>query len=535
MARLLGRWHLILSGPALALLASCQTPSGDGQGMAPPPPVEVPPGAIAQAPPQPVSPPPSAPPGPGRAATGPAPGAPVAGAPVSGGRAAGGDAATPASATQTLPAALALTYQTNPTLAAQRASLRATNEQIAQALAGYRPTVNASGEIGAEYQDTDVAGSDTITPGSIGIQVSQPIYSGGRTPAQVSQAENVIEATRATLLATEQQVLLDAIIAYMNLLREQAVLELQINNEQVLQRQLQAARDRFAVGEITRTDVSQSESRLAAATAERIQAAGALRVGIAEYIRIIGQAPATLVEPGPLLILPSSLEETINLAEASNPNVIAAVFAERAAADGVDVAFSELLPNVALTGTLAQSYQPSVSVDRATTGTIRLQVTVPLYLAGAAESRVRQARFTTRQRRIEVAEARRQAVQNAIGAWEGLVTSRAAIESRISQVQSAEIALEGVQQEAQVGARTVLDVLDAEQELLDARVELVRARRNEVVAAFQVLSAIGRLTAPELALPVEYYDVERDYQTTRSRWWGTSVDDDEPIGPANRP
>jgi outer membrane protein/adhesin transport system outer membrane protein len=429
-----------------------------------------------------------------------------------------------AAAAQSINDAFVATYQTNPTLAAEREVLRATNEQVAQALSGYRPFVQATGDAGLRYTDDEQLGDETLTPASVGIDITQPLYRGGRTQADVERAEAVVQAERANYVSIEQQVLLDAATAYLNVVREQAVLDLAINNEQVLRRQLQAARDRFQVGEITRTDVSQAESRLAGATADRIDAEGLLRAARAAYERVIGSPPGTLRQPGPVAKLPVSLDESVALAETTNPFVIGSQFLERAAAAGVDIAFGQLLPEVNLSGLLRHSYETRADDNSETSAAVVAQVTVPLYQAGAAESQVREARYNQNQRRIEVEEARRASVENAIRAWEALQTSRASIDSLRSQVRAAEIALDGVQQEAQVGSRTVLDVLDAEQELLDARVSLVRAQRDEVVAAYSLLATVGRLTARSLELPVAYYDFDPDYDATRNKWWGTSIE-----------
>lgn len=430
---------------------------------------------------------------------------------------------------QTLEETLVRSYESNPTLAAERANLRAANEQIAQALSGYRPTIQATGSIGIERDDTrSVTGAkneETINPASIGIEIVQPLYRGGRTQASVRQAENAVQAARASYTDVEQQVLLNAVIAYMNVVREQAVLDLARNNEEVLRRQLQASRDRFEVGEITRTDVSQAESRLAGAIASRIEAEGALSAARATYERVIGVPPGELQAPNPTLMLPTSLEEAILLAEQNSPAVIAQSFNEQAASAGVDVVRGELLPEISVAGQIAHNREPTVNIDRSDSASIVAQVVIPLYQAGAVSSRVREARHSANAERIRVTEARRQAIEQAIQAWEGLQTSRASIESLTSQIRSAEIALEGVQQEAFVGSRTVLDVLDAEQELLDARVSLVQAQRDETVAAFQLLAAVGELTARNLNLPVEYYDFDPDYDRARRSWWGTSVEE----------
>ena len=444
-----------------------------------------------------------------------------------------------ATAQMSLAETLMLTYETNPTLRAQIAQLRATDEQIAQALSGYRPTVEMDADLGTEWNqietnDVTVRGGGTIPgnienqridPASIGINVSQPIWQGGRTEADVRRAENVIQASRAQVIAVEQSVLLEAATAYMDVVEAQAVLELGINNEEVLDRQLQATRDRFEVGEVTRTDVAQAESRLSGATAERIDAEGNLSATRAAFESTVG-VPSGILEPPPALAgLPTSLEETIGLSEINDPTIIATEFVERAAQDAVDVARSDLLPQIFVQGTVRHDVNPSFNTDRLETAAITAQVTVPLYLAGAASSRVREARLTANQNRIEVDEARRFAIERAIQSWEALITSRAAIESLIDQVRAQEIALDGVQQESLVGARTVLDVLDAEQELLDARVLLVQAQRDEVVAGFQVLAAVGQLTVRDLSLPVDYYDFDDHYNDVRNRWWGTSVDE----------
>jgi outer membrane protein/adhesin transport system outer membrane protein len=223
--------------------------------------------------------------------------------------------------------------------------------------------------------------------------------------------------------------------------------------------------------------------------------------------------------------LPTSREETISLAQGNNPNVVAAEFSETAARSAVDEARGEMLPSANLRGTLSRTYDASTQIERSDGASVTAQVTIPLYQAGATAARVREARQTASQRRIQIEESRRQVVENAIRAWEGLTTARATIQSRQSQVRAAEIALEGVRQEALVGSRTTLDTLDAEQELLDARVELVRVQRDEMVAAFSVLSTVGQLTAHRLTLPVQYYDYEAHYKRVRDKWWGTEINE----------
>jgi TolC family type I secretion outer membrane protein len=434
-------------------------------------------------------------------------------------------AALPASA-QSLTEVLATTYSTNPELLAGRAELRATNELVPQALSGWRPVIAGTASIGRSWVDSDI-GSTSINPRSVGVSISQPVYRGGRTVASTRQAENLVLAQRARLVGVEQQVLLDAVAAYMDVVRDAAVLELNVNNQQVLSRQLEAARDRFEVGEITRTDVSQSEARLAGANAGRIAAEGDLTESRARFVAVVGEAPGTLNTPPILATLPNSLEEAIEVATDANPNVVAADYVERAARDGVDVVFGELLPSIALQGEMEYGEEQTFTTgDDRTTATVEAQLTVPLYQAGEVSSRVREAKKRASQRRLEMAQQRRNAAQVATTAWEALSTARAQITAFETQVESAQIALEGVREEAQVGSRTILDVLDAEQELLDARVSLVRAQRDEIVAGFQLLASVGNLTARDLDLPVEYYDYQADYLEVRNKLWGVSVNEE---------
>jgi outer membrane protein/adhesin transport system outer membrane protein len=422
----------------------------------------------------------------------------------------------------TLQDALARAYDTNPTLQAARAELRATDEQIAQAKSLRRPTVDVTGEVGGQVYDSDTQGDGSSVPGTVALNLTQPIYRGGSIDASISQADNVIFAQRATLISVEQQVLLRAVSAYMDVVRDQAVLELTLNNEEVLTRQLEATRVRFEVGELTRTDVAQAESRLAGATAQRIQAEGGLTTSVAVYREVIGEDPVDLQPARPPASLPGDETETV-AASSANPDLVAAQFLERAARDGTDVVFGELLPRVDVVGRLQAEVDISRDGQYDNSAQALLQVRIPLYQAGGVDSRVREAKQRVSQRRQQVQEQERAATQQATSAWRALETARAQIVSFESQVKATEIALQGVREEAQVGARTVLDTLDAEQEFLDARVSLVRARRDEVVAAHQVLAAVGQLTAANLNLPATPYDVELNYDRVRDKFWGTDI------------
>ncbi|MFV3130043.1 TolC family outer membrane protein [Niveispirillum sp. KHB5.9] len=424
---------------------------------------------------------------------------------------------------QSLEDALAQAYQSNPTLDAARAQLRATDELVPQARSGFLPTISASGDVSRNLQKNGPA-ETYWTEKSVGAEIVQPIFRGGRTVAAMSRAEALVQSQRASLLSTEQSLLLAAAQAYCDVVRDEAVLQLTINNETVLKRQLEASNDRFRVGEITRTDVSQSESRLALSTSNRIAAEGALNASRATFARLIGAVPQGLKQPAPLTGLPASLDATLALADQNNPLIVSARFAERAADAAVDQTAGELLPTVSLVGSYSRTWDRPGSLGDLDSGAIMARVSIPIYEAGATTARVREAKQTASQRRIQIDEAARNVRETGIRAWEALSTSRASIKSRNEQVRAANIALEGVRQEATVGSRTVLDTLDAEQELLNAQVELVRAQRDEVVASFQVKAATGELTVGALGLPVQIYDVETHYNSASSKIWGLSAD-----------
>ncbi|WP_207462248.1 TolC family outer membrane protein [Azospirillum sp. SYSU D00513] len=430
---------------------------------------------------------------------------------------------------QSLEEALAQAYNNNPTLGAQRARLRAVDEGVPQAKAGYRPTLSATANLGRSAGETAFQGGRIGTETNsktIGLQASQPLYDASVGPA-IRRAERLVESQRATLLANEQQVLLDAARAYLNVVQNQAVLELQRNNEQVLRRQLEAARDRFRVGEYTRTDVSLSESRLAASVASRISAEGTLESSRATYARFVGTLPGRLKAPKPTFELPATLDELVAMAQSNNPSVLSASYGEAAQREAVDQQYGRLLPSVNLTAQGQRVIDPGqsggVNLDRSDSLSITAQVRIPLYQAGLPEATVREAKHTANQARLQIEDTRRQATEAGISAWQTLQTARASIQSYQSQIKAAEIALDGVRQEAQVGSRTVLDVLNQEQELLNARVNLVRAQREEMVAAFTVLGAIGQLTARQLNLPVKYYDADEHYESVKGKWTGTGI------------
>jgi outer membrane protein len=422
--------------------------------------------------------------------------------------------------------ALAKAYMTNPTLQAQRAAVRTTDEEVPQALSNWRPTVEFSGSVGRVWAESNSFNprDQQRTERSVDFTIEQPLFRGWRTVRETEQAENNVLSSRADLTDTEQTILLAAATAYLDVLRDQATLELNRNNELVLRRQLEAAQDRFSVGEITRTDVSQSEARLAQSTADRIQAEGNLEQSRAAYRNAVGDLPGTL-EPVPDVDgIPTSEDEALAIGLAMNPSVAAADFTERAARENVGLVRGELLPELSLVGQWGRDIDTSNNNSRTEELEVRADLTVPLYQAGDVYSRLREAKQLAGQRRQELDEAKRNVAEDVKRAWEELVTARARIQAFNSQIESNTIALDGVRRENAVGARTILDVLDQEQELLDSQVNLVRAQRDEKVAALQLRSAMGTLTAVELGLPVEIYDPMSNYKRVRNKWVGGDID-----------
>lgn len=423
----------------------------------------------------------------------------------------------------TLTEALEEAYRSNPTLLAAREGQKATDESVAQAQSGWRPNVTLSGQVERNYTDTrnaNGAASRWFNTKTGALNVSQNLYDGGQTSALTNQAESAVRAGLAGLRVSEQNVFLSVIQSYVDLVRDQATVELNTNNVEVLERQLQATRDRFEVGEITLTDVAQAEARLSRTIATLESSAGTLATSLASFERDVG-VPAVNISSPPLPAdLPTNLDAALSLALANNPTLINAQEVEIAADFAIDSEFANILPSVTLDGTLSHTEDASSDDDRTQAAAIGVNLVMPLYQGGAVHSQIREAKKTLNQRKIEVEEVRRSVIQVVKSAWENLQASRAQIESRRSQVTAAEVALEGVRQEAAVGARTTLDVLDAEQELLDAQVALVAAERDEHIAAYQLISAVGALDAQSLGLNVDAYDPQPHYEATRDRWFG---------------
>ncbi len=445
------------------------------------------------------------------------------------------------SAADTLPWALVQAYQNNPTLNSQRAAVRATDESVPQALSGYRPRISLSATAGEQYLDqlSKTSGPTTNpatyshTSGATGLQTyggtfSQTLLNGFSTANRTRQAEQLVSAARETLRLTEQTVLLNAATAYMNLIRDAAILDLQRRNVEVLQEQLRQTRDRFGVGEVTRTDVAQAESRLAAARASMLSAESSFTTSRSTYRQVVGVEPGKLSPASPVdRLSPHNLATAIIEARGRHPSVTNAMFNVDAALLQVKIAEGALYPTLNLVASAQQSYGSASSLVSLQTfaGSVTGQLSVPIYQGGGEYSTIRQAKETLGQRRIDLDTARDQSQQTLVQSWGQLEAAKAQIQATTTQVNAAEIALNGVREEARVGQRTTLDVLNAQQELVNARVSLVTAQRDRVVASYALLAVAGRLSPQVLGLGIEVYDPVVHYHQVRDTWLGVRTPD----------
>lgn len=429
---------------------------------------------------------------------------------------------------RTMGGALAAAYATNPTLQTARAQVRSTDENVPQALSGWRPQVVISASAGKAYGNFGSVGptGQVITPYTSVVQqvqatVTQPIYTGGKVPATLHRAKNQVYGARAQLLATEETVLFNTAQAYVNVVQAQQILQIDVANEQILTKQLQSTNDRFRVGELTRTDVAQAEAALASATAQRETAEGSLQSARATYEQLVGQPPGDLIAPQPLKLPVQTVAQAEALAGRNNPNVVSALFNDAAARDAFDVAYAALMPTVGIQITAVHSkneFGPGFSENG---GLMLGTLNLPIYQGGGEYSAIRQARQQEIQARKQLEDQRRTAVQLATAAWEQLISARASIASNRSAVRANEIAVEGLEREALVGSRTTLDVLIGIQTLLQARTALVQSLASLVTSSYQVAQAVGRLTARDLNLNVPLYDDTSYYKAVKDLWIGT--------------
>jgi outer membrane protein len=452
--------------------------------------------------------------------------------------------AAPLAHGETLEAALVQAYRNNPSLNSQRAAVRATDENVPQALSGYRPkiTVTANGGEQSLSTTTQVTGlgvrpgatanyftqSGYNSPFNYGATITQTLFNGFQTPNNTRRAESQVFAARAELQNTVEKTLLDAATAYMDVLRDSAILDLQKRNVEVLQEGLRQTRDRFNVGEVTRTDVAQSESRLALGHSQVLNAEANYKASVATYRKVIGTNPGKLSAAAPVdRFSPRTLPKVIALGTAIHPSVISAEHNVDAAQLAVKVEEGALLPTVSVQGNYQKNYlavgnlNTRESYDASVLGIL----SVPIYQGGMTYSRIRQAKETLGQKRLDLDVARDTVRQAIVQSWSQLEAAKANIVATQAQVQASEIALNGVREEARVGQRTTLDVLNAQQELVSARVQLVTAQRTRVVASYQLLADVGRLLPQVLGLHVPTYSPVVHYEQVRDSWAGVRIPD----------
>jgi outer membrane protein len=433
----------------------------------------------------------------------------------------------------TIEAALVRAYQNNPQLNAQRAIVRSTDENVPQALSGYRPKVAVTASAGYQYTDSQSSafGSNVDFHGpqataSAGGTVSQTLYNGNQTANKTRAAESQVSGAREGLRVLEQTVLLTGATIYMDYLRDAAILEVQRSNTRVLEQTLKQTQDRFNVGEVTRTDVAQSEAQLAAGKTQQLTAEANLTTTRANFRRIIGNEPEALAPGSPVdRFLPKTLPTAVELSLIENPNVTAAMF-------GIDVSYLQvkvnegaLLPTVTAVASIQEAYQPAITTPKQFLTSAIAQFNVPLYQGGAEYSLIRQSKETLSQQRLNLELTRDQTRANTVTAWGQLVAGKAQVASAQSQVTASEIALNGVREEAKAGQRTTLDILNAQQALVNARVALVTAQHDRVVASYAVLNAVGRLSPQVLRLATSVYDPSVHYHQVRDSWYGVRTPD----------
>jgi outer membrane protein len=445
--------------------------------------------------------------------------------------------AAPAVHAETLEQALVLSYQNNPQLNAQRASARATDEGVAIALGGYRPRLTATGSLSEVYLEnvtrigvapgfSKSAGENAVT--TVGATGTQTLFNGFQTGNRTRQAESQVFAARETLRSTEQTVLLSAVTAYMNLLRDAAILELQRSNVNVLEATLRQTRDRFSAGEVTRTDVAQAESRLAGGRSQLLTAESNYTTSKAQYRQVVGIEPGRLTAAMPVdRFSPRTLDASRARALSEHPTITLANYNMDAAVYQVKIAEGALYPTVQVVGSVNKSFGSTTQLNNLQnfSASVGGQLSVPLYQGGQEYATIRQAKETLGQRRLDLETARDQVVSNVTQSWGQLEAAKAQIESTTAQVDAAEIALNGVREEARVGQRTTLDVLNAQQDLVNARVALVTAQRDRVVASYTVLAAVGSFSPQILGLKVQVYDAVTHYHQIRDNWAGVRTPD----------
>ncbi len=430
----------------------------------------------------------------------------------------------PASA-ETIAEALALAYSNNPNINAQRAATRAVDENVPIAKSGLRPSVSASADISRTWSDNGNRSTE-LTPGGFGITINQALFDGFKTANNVAAANAAVLASRETLRNTVQNTLFDAASAYMNVIRDQSVAGFRAQSLEFLNEQVRSERARFQVGESTRTDVAQAEARQAGAVAQLNTARAQLKTSIAVYRQVIGKEPAKLKGPaGVGKLIPGSIDSALQIAFSEHP----AILANRYLADQADwqikSAESDLLPRIVLQGQANRRYNSQIQGNTVDSAQVTAQLTVPIYQGGRVSAQVRQNKETYGQRMIQIDGAVDSVRAAVISSISQLEAARASVTANESQLRAAQLALQSVVEERNVGQRTTLDVLNTQQNVIDAQIALASSRRDVIVAGYAVLSAIGRLQPERLKLTVASYNPEEHYIAVEDKWFGLRTPD----------
>ncbi len=436
---------------------------------------------------------------------------------------------------ETIGGALVKAYLNNPDINSQRAAVRQTDETVPEANAGYLPKISAIGNAGVAHfngneiipESPEFRFATGYRPREYGVQASENIFDGYQTINKIRSAESQVMGAREQLRNTEQNTLLSGVTAYMDVLRDTALLELQRNNVLVLQEQLRETRDRFTVGEVTRTDVAQAEASLSSSQATELSAEATLQASVARYRQTIGDEPKMLAPVKPLMKpLPKRLPEAISISQVEHPAITAQEHGVDAALLSIKIAEGALYPSISLTAEAVQSFDVnSIPGQRAFIGQLLGQITIPVYQGGAEYASVRQSKESLSVQELKADSTRDQIRQNVVSAWGLNQASVGVVRAARAAVAANEVALAGVREEAKVGQRTTLDVLNAQQALLNARVQLVSAEHDQVVNSYSLLSTIGRLNVPTLGLAVAEYDPRVHYDQVKNKWIGLRTPD----------
>lgn len=423
---------------------------------------------------------------------------------------------------ESLADAMRAAYKKNPTLQADRARQRGTDELVPSAKSGWRPTITAGATAQREWSDTSVTDKSANSSLNLNIQLSQPVFRGFKTVEGIKSAKANVEAGRQQLLAAEQSVLFQVASAYLAVVRDRKILSIRQQNVKNLQKQAKAAAARFEVGEVTRTDVSQSRARVSGAEGDVASARANLENSNASYVAAVGQKPGKL-KYSRLGKVPASLASALSKAQEINPNILAASWVFDASQHDVKVAKGDLLPELNLRATGSYTIHPRYGVGHSESGVIQGVLTVPIYQSGREYAAIREAKQRASQRQIQIVEATREVRRQVTAAWYTLVSSAQSISSAKSQVAAAVLALDGINQEYLVGSRTTIDVLNAEQEVLSAKLGLVNAEYAQMISNYQLLQAMGKLTSRHLGLGGHYYDPKTNYNAVKNKWIGHAI------------